>query len=128
MKKIVLVDDDFDLSDTIKSVLEYGGGYQVLVSNEPKQGIEVIKKIKPDLILMDVILPGMNGAEAVKILKSNSATMNIPVIFLTGLLSGEKDDLQENAINVSGERYATLAKPFENERLLKMVKDALNDS
>jgi len=127
MKKIVLVDDDFDLSDTIKSVLEYEG-YQVLVSNDPRQGIEVIKKIKPDLILMDVILPGMNGAEAVKILKSNSVTMNIPVIFLTGLLSEEKDDLQENAINVSGERYATLAKPFENERLLQMVKNALNDS
>ena len=127
MKKIVLIDDDFDLSDTVKSVLEYAG-YQVLVSNDPKAGIEIIKKVNPDLILMDIMMPQMNGAEAVKILKGHSHTMNIPVIFLTGLLSGTKDDLQENAVNVSGERYATLAKPFDNERLLKMVKDALNNT
>lgn len=120
MKSILLIDDDQDLSDTIKSVLEYAG-YHVSLSHDPKDGIEMVKKKKPDLILMDVMLPGMNGAEAVKILKSEPIIKDIPVIFLTALVSNEEEVLGQDGLVVDGHQYKTLPKPFENERLLEVV-------
>lgn len=123
MKKILLIDDDRDLSDTVKSVLEYEG-YDVLLSHDPEEGIALAKKEKPDLVLMDVMLPGMNGAEAVKILKSDSLTKDTPCIFLTALMTGEEEALAQKGLVVDGQQYQTLAKPFENEKLLEAVKNS----
>jgi len=120
MKKILVIDDDKDLSTTIKAILEYNG-YNVFLSHEPRQGIDTAKQQKPDLILMDIMLPEMNGAEAVKILKSDENLKNIPVIFLTALVSNEEKDLEPEKITVDGNYYQTLAKPFENKKLLEIV-------
>jgi len=124
MKKILIVDDDLDLSETIKSVLELEG-YTLSISNAPQAGIKLAKEQQPDLIIMDVLLPEMNGAEVVKILKSDPVVKNIPVIFLSGLVSTD-DDLQ-GGMQVGGKHYQILAKPFENKRLVGLVKSILKD-
>ena len=80
---------------------------------------------KPDLILMDVMLPGLNGAEAIKEIRKDPVNKNIPVIFLTGLVSGRDGDLKEAGIHVDGLKYQTLGKPFEIKELLALVKDML---
>ena len=125
MKTILLIDDDHDLSGLIKSVLEYAD-YRVLLSHEAQKGIETAKEEKPDLILLDIIMPGMDGAQAITILKSESSTKNIPVIFLTGLVSDEDINIGSEGINIGGVYHKSIAKPFENEKLLKVVKDALD--
>lgn len=126
MRKILLIDDDQDLSDTIKSVLEYDG-YDVLLSHDSQKGIDMAKEQKPDMILMDVMLPGMNGAEAVKILKSTPVVRDIPVIFLTALMSNSDSKAQQEGLNVDGVNYQTLGKPFENMKLLEIVRSTLGE-
>ena len=92
--------------------------------HEAEAGIKYARNSKPNLILMDVMLPGLSGAEAVKILKSDPQLKSIPVIFLTALVSGQDEGLK--GINVSGLHYQTLGKPYEIEELLKLVKDVLD--
>ena len=121
MKKILVVDDDQDLSGLIKEVLNKGG-YKVLISLDPKTGLDIARQERPDLILMDVMLPGMNGAEMVKILKSESMLRDIPIIFLTGLLSNNEKYNGEAGIKVGEKYYVAIAKPFEIKDLLAKVK------
>ena len=123
MKKILIVDDDRDLSDLTKSVL-VRGGYEVLISHDSSMGIDMAKKQKPDLILMDVMLPGMNGAEVVKLLKSEPILREIPVLFLTALLS-DADKYNTEGIRVDGKHYTAIAKPYEIKDLLEKVKKIL---
>lgn len=124
MKKILIVDDDHDLSSLIKSVL-INAGYDVSLANAPQACIDIIKKEKPDLVLMDVILPGMNGAEIVKALKEEPLIRDIPVIFLTGLLSNQERYNKAGGIFVDGNHYRAIAKPFTTKDLLKEIKGIL---
>ena len=121
MKRILIIDDDVDLLNAIKSVLSYDG-FSVLLSNKVQEGIETAKQQKPDLIIMDVLLPEMNGAEVVNILKEEPGLKDTPVVFLTGLVSNAD---QLDGLQIDGQHYQTLAKPFENERLVAIVKSLL---
>ncbi len=124
MAKILVIDDDHDLAETIKSVLKYAG-YEVLLSHEGKDGLIKAKEHKPDLILLDIMMPGMDGSEAVQALKSDPLVKDVPVIFLTGLISSEDRTMGVEGINIGGIRYPSMAKPFENEKLLKIIKGTL---
>ena len=123
MKKILIVDDDRDLSELTQSVLKQAG-YEVIVSHDSLSGIDMAKKQKPNLILMDVMLPGMNGAEVVKSLKADTILKDIPVIFLTALLS-EADKHNTDGIRVDDKKYIAIAKPYEIKNLLEKVKKIL---
>lgn len=124
MKRILIVDDDIELSGLIKAVLVQAG-YAVLVSNESRQGISVAKEKKPDLILMDVMLPDLSGADVVDLLKSDPSSRDIPIIFLTGLLSGNDDYETEETIKVRGLNYMAIAKPFDMKYLLTKVREVI---
>ncbi len=124
MRTILVIDDDVDLADTVKSILEYEG-YDALVSHDAKDGLRLAKDKIPDLILMDVMLPGMSGAEAVRELKADPLLRGIRVIFLTGLVGHEETSLEQKGLNVDGQQYQTLAKPFENRKLLEMIQSIL---
>jgi len=123
MKKILIIDDDHDLADTIKSVLEYAG-YSVILSHEGKSGIENARDQMPDLILLDILMPGLDGTGAMSILKADPITKDIPVIFLTGLVSGQEES-SDSEINVGGVYIKSIGKPFDNEKLLETVKSSL---
>lgn len=125
MKKILVIDDDADLAETTKSVLEYAG-FQAVTSESAEAGIKAIQEDKPDLILMDIKLPGMLGSEALKILKENEEFKHIPVIFLTGLLSYKKEELEEEGLKVSGVAYQFMSKPYDNAKLLELISTTLN--
>ena len=124
MKKILVIDDDKDLSALMKPIFEKAG-YAVVFSNNPSDGIDAAKAEKPDLILMDVMLPGINGAEAVKILSSERIIRDIPVIFLTALLSDSEKYEAQAGIKVGTKHYEAIAKPFEIKDLLAKVKAAI---
>ena len=123
MARIFLVDDDQNLTYTTKAIL-VAEGYDVVVFYEARKAIDEAKKRKPDLILMDMMLPQFSGAEAVKEIKHNPDLAQIPVIILTGLLSPE-EYLEMTRIAVDGKVYKTLCKPYEVEELLKVVKESL---
>jgi len=81
-KSILVVDDDEGLQKTIKRIL-LSNGYSVLSALTGERGIQVAKLQNPNLIILDVLLPGMKGREVCKRLKNDDATKNIPVVFLT---------------------------------------------
>ncbi|MBW1810686.1 MAG: response regulator [Deltaproteobacteria bacterium] len=121
-KKIFLVDDDPDFVDAVKAVVE-SGGYDVEVAYDGKECLEKIDKVKPDLIILDVMMPEMNGHEACKELKQDPKYSEIPIILLTAVASRvtsstytHRDMLESNA-----EDY--IPKPVEPEVLLARIKD-----
>lgn len=119
--RILLIDDDKDLCHLTRITL-IKHGYEVSVFHDAVSGIKHAQSSKPNLILMDVMLPGVSGAEAVKALKADLQLKNIPVVFLTALVTGEEKSLEEAGLNVAGLNYRTLGKPYEIEKLLEVVR------
>jgi DNA-binding response OmpR family regulator len=122
MAIIWLVEDDVGLAKLTKIAL-VKKGYNVTVFHEANNIVEEAEKQKPDLILMDVMLPGLSGGEAVQALRKNPKFSDIPVIFMTALLSKEESELGLTIDNVN---YKTLGKPFEIKHVLEMVESYLH--
>ncbi len=115
-RTILVVDDDIDISNLVKMQLE-GGGYQVLILGRGGSVVPWVEEKRPDLILLDLILPDMDGMDVLCALKENPATSDIPVI----VLSVMQDD--GTAQNLGAVNYLT--KPTECGELLRSVEKAL---
>jgi twitching motility two-component system response regulator PilH len=81
--KTILIIDDSPTERHILSQMLIGGGYEISTAESAEEGIERAKQIKPDLILMDVVMPGTNGFQATRTLSKDAATKDIPVIICT---------------------------------------------
>lgn len=92
MKKILIIEDDTFLSEMYATKLTQAG-YQVEVADEGQKGIEKAKASQPDLILLDIVLPKMDGFEMLKLVKEDNQLKNIPVILLTNL--GQKSEVEK---------------------------------
>jgi DNA-binding response OmpR family regulator len=119
-KTIMLVDDEVELLDMLKDML-VETGYEVVTAADGKDALRKVKITKPDLMILDVNMPKMDGAEVSLALKQNEATKNIPIIFLTALRS--RDDGFGIEKNVGG--IPTFAKPFDYDELLGKVREML---
>ena len=114
-KKILIVDDEQPFVEILKERLEFHG-YGVLTAKDGKEGVDVALAEKPDLILMDIVMPEIDGVEAVRILQSKSETQNIPIICLSAL---GQSDIQGKAIQFGAKDY--MVKPFEAQELLDKI-------
>lgn len=121
-KKILVVDDEPDLRDVLATLLNQEG-YQILTANDGKMALESAKKNIPDLILMDVMMPKMNGFQALEKLKKEKLTMDIPVIMVTA--KSDDKDIQEG-ISHFADKYIT--KPYDLKKLLNEVEKTLTIS
>ncbi len=117
--KILVIDDEPEITDIIETFLE-NAGYQVKSENSSVIGIERAKSFLPDLILLDIMMPFMDGYEVCKELKKSEETSKIPVIFLTG--KDARSD-EGKSFKVGGDLF--IKKPFSCERLLEIVKVVL---
>ena len=118
MPIILSVDDDAVLSVHVNSSLKKF--YQVVSVNSAEKALEYLKEKKADLIVLDVLMPGMNGLEMYKILRADTKTANIPVIFLTGSTDKELvDELIKSGAN------DFISKPVMPAELLKHVQKQL---
>ena len=118
-KSVLVVDDDEGLLKTVQRIL-LSNGYSVLTASSGEKGIQIAKLQKPDLILLDVILPGIKGREVCQRLKDDEQTENIPVIFLTA--KDSPDDINaEKAVGAVNH----LTKPVNAKTLLIEVKKVL---
>lgn|SRR3989338_5564651 len=118
-KKILIVDDEAD----ILTLLEYNldkAGFEVVSAQDGPEAIELTKKKRPDLIILDIMLPSMEGTEVCKIIKKDEATSHIPVIMLTA--KGEEVD-RIVGFELGAEDYIT--KPFSPRELILRVKAVL---
>lgn len=83
--QILIIDDEEEFSGLIKYHLERIGSFEVYTASDGKSGIALAKRIKPDLILLDILMPGIDGFEVLKKLKSDTQTVKIPVIMFSAV-------------------------------------------
>jgi DNA-binding response OmpR family regulator len=119
-KKILVVDDEEDVAKALKVRLK-ANGYNVVLASDSVQAFMVANKEKPDLIILDIMIPGGGGFIVAERLKQSTATHHIPIIFLTGISGGE-----EKAYKVGASGY--MMKPYQPEKLLETVNNALEIS
>lgn len=115
MKKILIIEDEHDLREELEDILHYEG-YTVFGTESGKTGLELIKKVSPDLILCDIMMPGMSGFEVLQTLKKISLA-SVPFIFITAL-NGREDF--RKGMESGADDYLT--KPFSRVELLNSVQ------
>jgi len=119
MKKILIADDRSEVVELVKVTLE-GEGYQTIDASDGREALEKIKREKPDLILLDIIMPRMDGFEVLSKVKKDPKTKDIPIIMLTA--KGQKSD-QEKGEELGATGY--IIKPFSPSALLKRIEEIL---
>ncbi len=120
MRKVLLVDDDEDFIETVKFYLTHSG-YLVSVANNGEEAFAKLEVSKPDIVLLDLMLPGMSGTEICKKLKSDPELLSIPVLMVTA--KGEREDIKY-AIKVGANGY--IPKPFSLPRLVERIEEVLS--
>lgn len=120
--KILLVDDDPDFSESTKKILE-SGGYEVMVAQDGKTGLNNAKKDTPDLIILDVMLPDINGYSICRELKEDPKYSAIPIILLTAI--GVKSGSYAENIAAQHKADAFIEKPITPQVLLEKVNSLL---
>jgi len=118
-KRILLVDDEAQLVELVKMRLE-ANGYQVLTAYDGKDALDMAKKEMPDLIILDLMLPKIDGYKVCRMLKFDEKYKKIPIIMFT---ARALDSDKKVGIEVGADDYIT--KPFEPELLLMKIKDFL---
>ncbi|MCG6931793.1 MAG: response regulator [Desulfofustis sp.] len=124
-KLILLVDDDPDFVEAVRVIVE-SGGYDVEVAYDGQEGLEAVAKQKPDLIVLDVMMPVMNGHEACAKLKESSETKDIPIILLTAVADRVTTSTYTHRDMLESEAEDYMPKPVEPNELLERIKSWLN--
>ncbi len=115
MVKILVVDDEIDIADTLKILLERRG-YEVVTANSGREALEKVKKERPDVILLDVMMPDMSGWDVCKKIKEDASTKDIPVIMLT-ILFGEEE--KKKSFEVKADAH--IEKPIIIDRVIGVI-------
>jgi DNA-binding response OmpR family regulator len=116
-QKILVVDDEQDMAKALKVRLK-ANGYQVVLASDTVQAFTIANKENPDLILLEIMIPGGGGFVVAERLKQSEATHHIPIIFLTGIPGGE-----ERAYKLGASAY--IMKPYQPEELMETIHHAL---
>jgi CheY-like chemotaxis protein len=120
MAKILFADDDSGIREVVSEILSREG-YQVVVAKDGPEVLVLAKSDKPDLIISDFQMPGLNGIDVCKRLKADDFTKNIPVIMVTGYPSEKEESLNAGAFDF-------IAKPIDKTDLLLRIKCVLKVS
>lgn len=118
MEQILVVDDDEGTLRLLEKTLTTEG-YKILTASTGNEAVTKAQRYLPDLVIMDIMLPDIEGSEAVAKLRGIPSTHDIPVIFLTSML-GKKDEAPQ--IKVGGYLYDAIAKPFSHHELTRKIR------
>jgi twitching motility two-component system response regulator PilH len=119
MTQIMIVDDSPTDMHLLKKILEKNG-FNTLTASDADEGIQVAKRERPDLILMDVVMPGLNGFQATRELSSDPDTSAIPVIIVT-----RKDQQVDRVWGMRQGARDYITKPVKEAALMSLIKEAL---
>ena len=119
LKHVVYVDDNLDLTRLVEAELQ-DAGYEITIANDGEEGIETILSVQPDMVILDVMMPLMNGWEVCKYLRNKEEFKDIPILMLTGI-GRVVNDMTSPLYGASDH----LDKPFEMEDLIERVDTLL---
>ena len=115
-KKILIVEDNQDLRQLLQLQLEHGG-YETILARSGKQAVEMAFTLEPDLVLMDIIMPEMDGLEATRMIRQNPKTRSMPILAITaGVSNGIKEECSQSGCD------DFIAKPFTIEQLASRIE------
>ena len=121
MRKVLIVDDEPGICHVLKKGLESTGEYDVSVCTDSREALQAIKTQRPDIILLDVNMPGLSGPQLVRQLTDDETTQNIPCIYMTGNLgSGEAQGQDATTPSIE--------KPFKRPELIALIDKILTRS
>ncbi len=120
-KKILLIDDEKAFTEMLRLNLESTGGYDVRIENNAKKALLVAMEFRPDLILLDVIMPAKEGPDVFIEIKNEKTLKEIPVVFLTATVTNEEMHDQEGLIG--GRQF--IAKPCSLETLIHVIEKSI---
>ena len=120
LKTILIADDDEDLRLLVQVTLE-NPTYRILTAADGSKALEAVQQYRPDLLILDWMMPGLNGCEVITQLRQNPETSTIPVVMLTA-----KDGLEAQEQMASLALAGYLVKPFSPLELIKKVREVLD--
>ena len=118
--RILVVDDEADVRNLVAAHLKRGG-HRVLTANDASQALEIAMDEQPDLAIVDIMMPGMNGYELTQALREMPVTQDLPIIVLTARAGGAD---RAHAIRVGADSF--IQKPFELQRLTDEVATVMS--
>ncbi|MCX5793937.1 MAG: response regulator [Elusimicrobia bacterium] len=117
--KVLIVDDEPAIAESLQAFLQ-ARGYEASSAPDGPEGVAAARKSKPDLMLLDIMLPTLDGIEVCRILKADAGTKDIRIVMMTGL--GHTSDL-ELALTAGADGY--LAKPYDLDQLIQKIQKVL---
>ena len=123
MKTILIVDDEADIRDILRIRLANHPGFRILEAANGSDALELTRQQRPDLIILDWLMPGFNGMEVLEALRESPDLTTIPVIMMT-----VKSELSAQAQGQAMGVVAYLIKPFDAARLMETVQKALKET
>lgn len=119
-KTILIVDDEPEILKLLEMELLYEG-YTVIKASRGQEAVYKAGLFIPDMIVMDILMPDMNGGQVLHQLKTNPKTRHIVVIFLTAVLTKEDEEVRRLQVAIDEEFYPAIAKPFESKHLIREI-------
>lgn len=121
-RTILIIDDEEDFCHFVKLNLEETGDFKVITATNGPDGIDMVKQHKPDLILLDIIMPNMTGTQVAEELRSNKATKDIPIIFVTAIV--RRGEVGSREYQFGGNYF--IFKPVKLDELIREIGSKLN--
>jgi DNA-binding response OmpR family regulator len=121
--KVLIIDDEVDFCYFVQKNLMRDGMFDVIIATNGQDGIKLAKNEEPDIILLDLFMPDMPGEDVADALKENTATADIPILFVTALASN--DDIVDSEENKIGNNYI-LPKPVRTKKLIETIMKILS--
>jgi len=122
--RILLVDDEPAFTRVIKRYLDSVGRYEVRIENDSTKAVAAVREFRPSLILLDVIMPEMDGGEIAAQLKTDARFKHVPIVFLTAIVS--KEQVQRQGDVIGGHPF--LAKPVDAEQVIRFIDEKLRSA
>ncbi len=122
-KKILLVDDEESITRTLKLFLDRRGGYEVRTENRGSRAIQVARDFRPDLIVLDIVMPDADGGAIAQDLGEDPELKSVPIVFLSAIIKKKEIGGQGVVIGDGGHTY--MAKPVEPDALIGHIQERL---
>jgi len=117
-KRVLIIDDEENFCKLVKKNIEQAGEFEVHIATNGEDGIKLAREIKPDLILLDIVMPGMDGGDVGSLIRNDESIKDTPIVFLTAIVREEEASSQANLIK----GYSFLAKTVTVGELIACIK------